>query len=1204
MAAKRSHEETVSLDTLRAILKEEVTKPLREELAQVASTAQASYTNSTKALQELSSLGDRTTLLEASIQKMEDRIKQCESKPVSLSEHMNMRGPSSVSTASSSAHLACLFGGFPTDSKKKDIEEHVQQLLKDIDVVTHVDRFYAPGVRASICRVDVIAQSDMTSREAAFDIMKKLNEKPSYFKGKKLWFTINKSPKEREIASFVARTMKALAVLKLDPLTVDGDFRRGIVWVNDTKIADFTVSHQFPLTDRICHEAAATELEAQCCIDGIFHSLHYKSPVIVFGGDLNVNFSQEWDDLGNAVCFGESACAQLAISSLAAMGLKPSPQATGIGPLPTRYGWPGQNQRPRALDWLAGGENLSHSSVCEASNLLLNTDHLAVMATLTLAFSDASEQTARRVGTQGYKGYRIWSDESRQSYNRDIEEINSFFVTLWQAWCVSCDFDNLISQDVTSQMTFTQNISFDELVAFFNGLLHSAFMRYASRPQPLRFVESDELKNMELARRKLQRGSQEQIDLSKAILAKRRHERQLWKAVLVTRAAQGSWRHKRVLSRLDTNGYFRHVQIPMHLSSIHDEVVSYSQFAEAALEALSCFSASHDLFVDSAYLVSDKLDQLDIQCRQDDPFTLHEFGQALMGLCCGKSVGSDNLISELFMSMEYDRWHSLLDWCNKIFLGVLPWPTVWNLAVVHLIPKVRLPKSVLDFRPISITAIGYKLFMRMVSARLAQQVGGSTFGQAAGYKGCQVHSVLSTLHVLVDKAREWRIPLYILSWDFAKAFDSVEWHAILRLLTDKDVSTGVQRALIRGFSRQSSYIRIYGIQADGECHPSRGIKQGAPESSTVFSMVVDHILGDISFTTSGRDDLFSGPYGFPHAMAWVDDLYLMASSLPHLQHVVDQVAFAFGSVGLVPNFKKLQLLCNESAAPGRIQVQQQVVECQLPSHSIRVLGMQFNMQRGVIPHVECAVSRAWQAFSAHRKTLCDRSVSLPQRVSILNMLVQPLILWCSCNWPPNRTLVARINSVQVRMLTYMTGFSRRPDQTWLDAHRVRFRLMWTKIREQSLLHQLPHPTFYAWGLKYLQQRHGWIGHAFRHSPFVRRAYQWRSFHWWWRQQCFPVTGKRHPGRYYPVLADSDLRQLFLKVRRATHHETIFAMADCREFWASTLPVYLTMYKDLRLHGPSTAALHDAVPGNEEERDEQDEVRNAPLALVHDLRQQT
>ena len=264
MATKRSHDETVSLDVLRTILKEEVTKPLREELAQVASTAQASFANSAKALHEISTLTDRTTSLETGLTKMEERIQQCEMNKSRDSFQVPTRqGPSSTSTTSSCANLACLFGGFPADTKKREIEEHVEKLMKDLNAVTHVDRFYAPGVRASICRVDVMPSADNTSREVAFSIMKKLNESPSFFKGKKLWFTINKTPKEREVASFVARNMRMLAALKIDPDTVDGDFRRGIVWINDTKVADFQVSHQFPLTDKVCHEAATTEMEVK-----------------------------------------------------------------------------------------------------------------------------------------------------------------------------------------------------------------------------------------------------------------------------------------------------------------------------------------------------------------------------------------------------------------------------------------------------------------------------------------------------------------------------------------------------------------------------------------------------------------------------------------------------------------------------------------------------------------------------------------------------------------------------------------------------------------------------------------------------------------------------------------------------------------------------------------------------------------------------
>ena len=48
-----------------------------------------------------------------------------------------------------------------------------------------------------------------------------------------------------------------LAALKVDAESVDGDFRRGIVWAKDTKVADFQMSHQFPLIDKV------TEMEVK-----------------------------------------------------------------------------------------------------------------------------------------------------------------------------------------------------------------------------------------------------------------------------------------------------------------------------------------------------------------------------------------------------------------------------------------------------------------------------------------------------------------------------------------------------------------------------------------------------------------------------------------------------------------------------------------------------------------------------------------------------------------------------------------------------------------------------------------------------------------------------------------------------------------------------------------------------------------------------
>ena len=844
-------------------------------------------------------------------------------------------------------------------------------------------------------------------------------------------------------------------------------------------------------------------MKAQECYEKLLKPLRCEKYVTLLGGDLNIELAQQCDDTDELYCIGGYASAQLAAASLATMGMSICPQSVEQGPIPTRIGWQGQNHRPRALDWFACSSALSVCEVCGQSNEILHSDHLAVFATFDLVFKATKlKDTTRKFS---HKGFNIWSNDDRAAYNQDITEISAFFDPMWKAWCMTQSFGELLDHDVTDHMFLAQVMTYDELIQSFNSCLEKAFLRYATRPPRICFVESDDLKMLQVTRRDPSISKTERTRLSKQVLQVRKRERMNWKTWLISQAAQGSWRHKRVLSRLDDRGRMQHLYIPLQLVDIQGQFVQYVHFANAALAAVESVSTSHDLFLDSDALVKVALANLAYSCRNDDPFTNLEFGQALLGLSCGKAMGSDNLISEAFKLLGYDSWSTFLEWCNRVFLGILPWPEVWNKALIHYIPKCRVPHSIKDFRPISITAIGYKVFMRMVNARLAQQVGGNVAGQSAGYAGCQVHSILTTLHVLSDKAREWKLPLYLLSWDFAKAFDSLEWHAILTLLQDKQVSKAVQRAIILGFSQQCSKVTIYGQTSDGECFPGRGIKQGAPESSAVFSMVVDHVLSGLQTQSPTRDALFSGDFAFSHTLAWVDDLYLMTSSLREMQSLVDQVLIAFGSVGLEPNLSKLRLLRSEAAHSGHVQVHTQMLQTEEPDKDIRILGMQFSLKRGVAPHLEYAISRAWKVFSANKRVLCDKTVNFSQRVYILNMLVQPVLLWCSCNWTPNKTMVARLNTVHVKMLSHMWSTARHAGQTWLDAHRVRFRAMWARVRASSLNHGAPFAQLYAWGLRFLQNRHGWIGHAFRHFGCVLKAFQWRSFHWWWHQQQESAT---------------------------------------------------------------------------------------------------
>ncbi len=240
--AKRSLEGTDNdhaslLANIRDMMRQEVLQPLRAEMNELTST--------TKEIQkEQVSVQDK-------LKAMEERIIQCEKnqKFVSNSGISSRASSDAGSNSSTIATTSCLFGGFPKDTRRSEIEEFIKQTVSDLGLKHLVPKLYCPGIRSSICRCEVAQGPEFeSSRSAAFHVMSVFREKgPMTFKGNTIWFTLHKSPHERAVAAFTARSMRMVGILGADSSLVEGDFRRGIVWIGSDRVCDFTVSAVGPL---------------------------------------------------------------------------------------------------------------------------------------------------------------------------------------------------------------------------------------------------------------------------------------------------------------------------------------------------------------------------------------------------------------------------------------------------------------------------------------------------------------------------------------------------------------------------------------------------------------------------------------------------------------------------------------------------------------------------------------------------------------------------------------------------------------------------------------------------------------------------------------------------------------------------------------------------------------------------------------------
>lgn len=103
-------------------------------------------------------------------------------------------------------------------------------------------------------------------------------------------------------------------------------------------------------------------------------------------------------------------------------------------------------------------------------------------------------------------------------------------------------------------------------------------------------------------------------------------------------------------------------------------------------------------------------------------------------------------------------------------------PRSFRSYFLTLIPKVRCPFDLRNFRPISLLGCLYKLVAKVVEARLGAVMDKLISPtQSAFLKGRQLVDGVAVVNEVVDLAWKKKNVCLILKVDFEKAYDSVSW---------------------------------------------------------------------------------------------------------------------------------------------------------------------------------------------------------------------------------------------------------------------------------------------------------------------------------------------------------------------------------------------------------------------------------------------
>ena len=338
-----------------------------------------------------------------------------------------------------------------------------------------------------------------------------------------------------------------------------------------------------------------------------------------------------------------------------------------------------------------------------------------------------------------------------------------------------------------------------------------------------------------------------------------------------------------------------------------------------------------------------------------------------------------------------------------------------NASFITLIPKLKDPQNLCEYRPISLIGCVYKIVAKLLANRLKKVMPNIIDEKQSAFISGRhlLHSVLIA-NEAVEEAKRGHKPCLVFKVDYERAYDSVSW-AFLSYMMRRLGFCSKWICWIEGCLHSATVSVLVNGSPTNEFIPHRGLRQGDPLAPLLFNIVAEGLTGlmrealDKSFYSS----LLVGEDNIPvNILQYADDTIFFGDASVQNVKTIKSILRSFELVsGLKKNFAKSSFGVVGKSEQWQAEAAR-YLNCRILSFPFSYLGIPIgdNPSR----------SRLWDPIikKCERRlaTWKHRHISFGGRVTLINAALTAIPIYFFSFFRVPSKIIARLEAIQRQFL--------------------------------------------------------------------------------------------------------------------------------------------------------------------------------------------